>query len=224
MLASGITRDQLEYLEENRLQLPGISACASCWLQLPERVDYPNALAKAVDGIYERIRAVPGVGKDSRPGAPSGARESAWPLRICGTNVGCMTEIRISEAATLLGVSDDTVRRWIDQGRLSVGTDASNRQVVPGVELAALARSSADRARDRSTPARGPAQRAQPLHRAGHEGDLRHGDVAGRAAVRPVPGGVADLDGGGPRARARAGHRSPRLSSRPPTSASRPGE
>lgn len=47
------------------------------WLQLPERVDYPNALAKAVDGIYERIRAVPGVGKDSRAGAPSGARESA---------------------------------------------------------------------------------------------------------------------------------------------------
>ena len=52
-----------------------------------------------------------------------------------------MTEIRISEAATLLGVSDDTVRRWIDHGRLSAGQDSSGRQVVPGSELAELARS-----------------------------------------------------------------------------------
>jgi molybdopterin-binding protein len=52
-----------------------------------------------------------------------------------------MAEIRISEAATLLGVSDDTVRRWIEQGRLTAGLDGSGRQVVPGVELAGLARS-----------------------------------------------------------------------------------
>ena len=52
-----------------------------------------------------------------------------------------MTEIRISEAATLLGVSDDTMRRWIDHGRLSAGQDSSGRQVVPGSELAELARS-----------------------------------------------------------------------------------
>ncbi len=52
-----------------------------------------------------------------------------------------MAEIRISEAATLLGVSDDTVRRWIDQGRLTAGQDASGRQVVPGAELAELASS-----------------------------------------------------------------------------------
>ena len=59
-----------------------------------------------------------------------------------------MTEVRISEAAALLGVSDDTVRRWIDQSRLSAGLDASGRQVVPGVELAELAIAEAgDRAR-----------------------------------------------------------------------------
>jgi molybdopterin-binding protein len=52
-----------------------------------------------------------------------------------------MTEIRISEAATLLGVSDDTVRRWIDQGRLTASQDGSGRQVVPGRALAELARS-----------------------------------------------------------------------------------
>ena len=52
-----------------------------------------------------------------------------------------MTDIRISEAATLLGVSDDTVRRWVDQGRLTASLDSSGRRVVPGVQLAELARS-----------------------------------------------------------------------------------
>ncbi|MFT4294124.1 MAG: TOBE domain-containing protein [Micropruina sp.] len=50
-----------------------------------------------------------------------------------------MTQLRISEAASLLGVSDDTVRRWADQGRLSLSQDASGRQVVAGAELAVLA-------------------------------------------------------------------------------------
>ena len=59
-----------------------------------------------------------------------------------------MTQLRISEAAALLGVSDDTVRRWIDSGRLTASTDASNRQVVDGVQLAELARANADAARD----------------------------------------------------------------------------
>jgi molybdopterin-binding protein len=50
---------------------------------------------------------------------------------------------RIAEAADLLGVSDDTVRRWIDQGRLSTVHD-SGRAAVEGTELAALAESLAD--------------------------------------------------------------------------------
>lgn len=50
-----------------------------------------------------------------------------------------MTQFRISEAATLLGVSDDTVRRWVDAGSLRVSTDASGRSVVDGAELAAFA-------------------------------------------------------------------------------------
>jgi molybdopterin-binding protein len=51
-----------------------------------------------------------------------------------------MPHIRIRAAADLLGVSDDTVRRWVDQGRLVTSEDASGRQVVDGVSLAALAR------------------------------------------------------------------------------------
>lgn len=50
-----------------------------------------------------------------------------------------MSEIRISEAAGLLGVSSDTVRRWIDQGHLSAAKDSSGRQAVAGAELAAWA-------------------------------------------------------------------------------------
>lgn len=51
-----------------------------------------------------------------------------------------MAHFRISEAAELLGVSDDTVRRWVSEGSLSVELDASGRQVVPGAELAERAK------------------------------------------------------------------------------------
>ena len=50
-----------------------------------------------------------------------------------------MTQYRISEAAELLGVSDDTVRRWVDAGALASSTDGGGRAVVEGVDLAAFA-------------------------------------------------------------------------------------
>jgi molybdopterin-binding protein len=51
-----------------------------------------------------------------------------------------MTHLRISEAAALLGVSDDTVRRMVDSGRLAAERDGSGRLTVRGAALAALAR------------------------------------------------------------------------------------
>jgi len=51
-----------------------------------------------------------------------------------------MSQIRIKDAASYLGVSDDTVRRWIDQGVLESGKDDSGRAVVDGLALAALAK------------------------------------------------------------------------------------
>ncbi|BBG04913.1 MULTISPECIES: TOBE domain-containing protein [Pseudonocardia] len=51
-----------------------------------------------------------------------------------------MPHFRISEAARLLGVSDDTVRRWVDAGTLPVQADASNRKVIDGAALAEFAR------------------------------------------------------------------------------------
>lgn len=50
-----------------------------------------------------------------------------------------MSQYRVSFAADLLGVSADTVRRWISQGRLPSETDAAGRTTVPGFELAKFA-------------------------------------------------------------------------------------
>jgi molybdopterin-binding protein len=50
---------------------------------------------------------------------------------------------RLREAADLLGVSDDTVRRWIDAGRLSGRADPAGRQVVDGAQLARFAEANA---------------------------------------------------------------------------------
>lgn len=50
-----------------------------------------------------------------------------------------MPHFRISTVAELLGVSDDTVRRWISSGKLRAGVDESGRQVVEGEVLAAFA-------------------------------------------------------------------------------------
>ncbi|MFE1594625.1 molybdopterin-binding protein [Nocardia sp. NPDC058705] len=47
-----------------------------------------------------------------------------------------MAKLRIKEAADLLGVSDDTVRRWIDAGTLTASKDPAGRLVLDGRELA----------------------------------------------------------------------------------------
>ncbi|WP_286737495.1 TOBE domain-containing protein, partial [Kocuria sp. UBA1838] len=54
-----------------------------------------------------------------------------------------MTHLRISQAATFVGVSDDTVRRWIEQGTLTGHKDSAGYAVVDGAELAAYARDNA---------------------------------------------------------------------------------
>ncbi|MGH3968036.1 MAG: TOBE domain-containing protein [Mycobacterium sp.] len=54
-----------------------------------------------------------------------------------------MTTMRIREAAELLGVSDDTVRRWIDQGTLSASQDKAGRKVIAGDVLAEFSRTNA---------------------------------------------------------------------------------
>jgi len=50
-----------------------------------------------------------------------------------------MPTFRIKEAASLLGVSTDTLRRWADGGRIQTTTDPSGRLAVDGMALARLA-------------------------------------------------------------------------------------
>ncbi len=63
-----------------------------------------------------------------------------------------MTHFRIGQAASLLGVSDDTVRRWVDAGTLTAGTDDAGRAVIDGAVLAGFAREHAERARSLEDP------------------------------------------------------------------------
>jgi molybdopterin-binding protein len=51
-----------------------------------------------------------------------------------------MTSYRIREAAELIGVSDDTLRRWVDADRVPCGTDDGGRRSIAGADLATLAR------------------------------------------------------------------------------------
>ena len=57
-----------------------------------------------------------------------------------------MPTFRIKEAAALLGVSTDTLRRWADGGRIGTVTDASGRMAVEGTALAKLAQELAESA------------------------------------------------------------------------------
>ena len=50
-----------------------------------------------------------------------------------------MQTYRLAAAAALLGVSDDTLRRWADAGRLPTTNDPEGRRVVAGADLAAFA-------------------------------------------------------------------------------------
>jgi molybdopterin-binding protein len=52
-----------------------------------------------------------------------------------------VTAFRIGEAADLLGVSADTVRRWVDGGRLVAVRDEHDHRVIEGTALAAFTRS-----------------------------------------------------------------------------------
>ncbi|WP_350347482.1 TOBE domain-containing protein [Agromyces sp. G08B096] len=61
-----------------------------------------------------------------------------------------MPQFRISEVAGLLGVSDDTVRRWVDAGTLRATTDDTGRLVVDGVDAAHRAVELAEAAADPS--------------------------------------------------------------------------
>ncbi|UEA61256.1 TOBE domain-containing protein [Gordonia otitidis] len=61
-----------------------------------------------------------------------------------------MAAIRVRDAAMLLGVSDDTVRRWLASGELEPGSE-NGVATVDGVGLASLARKRARTVEDDGT-------------------------------------------------------------------------
>lgn len=50
--------------------------------------------------------------------------------------MNAIAEFRVAEAAALLGVSDDTIRRWAEAGRLTL---SGSPATIDGAQLAALA-------------------------------------------------------------------------------------
>ena len=65
-----------------------------------------------------------------------------------------MTHVRVSDAADLLGVSTDTVRRLASAGRLTTSRDDAGRTVVDGRSLAEYVRAERRAAHDPTTVAR----------------------------------------------------------------------
>ncbi|NDZ77327.1 helix-turn-helix domain-containing protein [Streptomyces sp. SID10853] len=55
-----------------------------------------------------------------------------------------MPSYSIGQAAGLLGVSPETVRRWADGGQIAMDRDGSGNRVIDGVSLAAFAKGRAE--------------------------------------------------------------------------------
>jgi molybdopterin-binding protein len=60
-------------------------------------------------------------------------------FRNCGYGVG-VAIYRLADAAGLVGVSDDTIRRWADAGRFKTARTPDGHAGIDGKALAALAR------------------------------------------------------------------------------------
>jgi len=64
-----------------------------------------------------------------------------------------MTKYRAAQAAELLGVSADTVRRWADAGRIKTTVAADGKRYFEGVDLARAAVATADSPKPKSPKA-----------------------------------------------------------------------
>ncbi len=93
---------------------------------------------------------------------------------------------RLAQAAALLGVSDDTLRRWADAGRVPTTVDADGRRAVEGPVLAAFAVALAG---DPSGPSRVSARNSF----AGIVTRVLRGDVVSQVEVQAGPHRLVSL-------------------------------
>ncbi len=100
-----------------------------------------------------------------------------------------MNSYRIGEAAALLGVSSDTMRRWVDAGRLVAERDEHGHRIVPGAQLAAFAR---ELARSDNAAAEGMPSSARNRFR-GIVTEVILGDVAAQVEIQAGPFRVVSL-------------------------------
>lgn len=96
---------------------------------------------------------------------------------------------RIGEAAAMLGVSADTMRRWVDAGRLAAERDDHGHRIVPGARLAAFAR---ELARPENAAAAGVPSSARNRFR-GIVTEVILGDVAAQVEIQAGPFRVVSL-------------------------------
>ncbi|GAA1189678.1 TOBE domain-containing protein [Brevibacterium paucivorans] len=97
---------------------------------------------------------------------------------------------RVSEAARFLGVSTDTVRRWIAAKTLTHHSDSSGRTVVDGVELARHARKITVLPEDPRHMSTSVANRFY-----GIVTDVRRGDVMSMVEIQAGPHRIFSLVG-----------------------------
>ena len=95
---------------------------------------------------------------------------------------------RLREAADLLGVSADTVRRWADAGRMPTTVDESGHRSIDGGDLAAFAQSQAS-AQSESQAAATSALRPSSLRNRfpGIVTRVVRGDVAAQVEIQSGP-------------------------------------
>jgi molybdopterin-binding protein len=102
------------------------------------RRGHPIAVILLLSRQIDAAPAVAFVDLDESGMDPAFTYQHEQQIRSSGLESPVMPHYRIAQAASLLGVSDDTVRRWIDSGRLRASS-ASGPTTLDGAELAAHA-------------------------------------------------------------------------------------
>lgn len=103
--------------------------------------------------------------------------------------VTVMSEITVRDAAALLGVSDDTVRRWITTGELT-GSTSGAVTTVAGAQLAHLA---TERARRAAQPDDGGVLRSARNNFTGLVTDVEIDGVMAKVGMQCGPFAVTSL-------------------------------